>query len=145
MIELTAWFEAPPDQVWAELADLGSHVEWMADAMAIHFLTEETTGVGAQMRVPTRIGPFRANDLMTVVEWDEGRVIAVEHIGAVSGVGRFEILPVGTGTELRWSEKLRFPRWLGGPVGAWLAGPILRRIWRGNLRRLGERLAVSGP
>jgi carbon monoxide dehydrogenase subunit G len=145
LIELTARFEAPPDRVWAELADLGSHVEWMADAMAIHFLTEETTGVGVQMRVPTKIGPFRANDLMTVVEWDEGRVIAVEHIGTVSGVGRFEILPVGTGTELRWTEKLRFPRWLGGPVGAWLAGPILRRIWRGNLRRLGERLAVSAP
>jgi hypothetical protein len=97
------------------------------------------------MRVPTRVGPFRTTDMMTVVEWEEGRSIAVEHLGAVSGLGRFEIRTSGHGTELTWSETLRFPWWLGGRLGAFLARPILRQVWRGNLERFRRRLAVSGP
>ncbi len=38
-------------------------------------------------------------------------------------------------TVLSWEEDLVFPWWLGGPVGAWAARPILRWVWRGNLRR----------
>ncbi len=117
----------------------------MADAEAVHFLTDQTAGIGAQLRVPTRVGPFRTTDLMTVVEWDEGKAIAVDHQGAVSGLGRFEIRPLVGGTELLWSETLRFPWWLGGPVGAWLARPILKRIWGRNLAKLGERLSVTDP
>jgi hypothetical protein len=136
-------FAAPPERLWAELADLVSHSEWMADAGTVRFVTDQRSGVGTQMRVPTRIGPLRTSDLMTVVEWEEGRAIGVEHSGAVSGVGRFEVARSGQGSQLRWTETLRFPWWLGGPVGARLARPILKRIWAGNLRRLGERLAVS--
>lgn len=145
MINLTVHLDASPERVWAELANLGSHAEWMADAGAIHFVTDQTTGVGTEMRVPTRIGPLRTNDLMTVVEWVEGRLIAVEHVGAVSGVGRFETRPADGGTRLSWSEQLRFPWWLAGPLGAMLARPFLKRVWRGNLLRFGERVALSDP
>jgi uncharacterized protein YndB with AHSA1/START domain len=144
-IELVIVFEASPQRVWAELADLASHPEWMSDAGAIEFLGEQRSGVGTRMRVPTRIGPLQTDDVMTVIEWDEGSVIAVEHVGAVSGVGRFEIAPFGDGTEMRWREELRFPWWLGGPVGVAVAGPIMRRIWRGNLERLRDRLDLTGP
>jgi hypothetical protein len=117
----------------------------MKDADAVHFLTDQTTGVGTQLRVPTRIGPFRTTDLMTVVGWEEEKAIAVDHQGAVSGLGRFEIRPSGGGTQLLWSETLRFPWWLGGPMGAWLARPVLKRIWLRNLARLGQRLSVTDP
>jgi uncharacterized protein YndB with AHSA1/START domain len=144
-IRIVVLIGAPPDRVWAELADLGSHPEWMGDAGSVEFITVQTVGVGTRMRVPTRVGPFRTTDLMTIVEWEEGRLIAVEHEGAVSGRGRFEIRPLGPGTELTWDETLRFPWWLGGPLGAWLARPVLRRIWSENLERLRRRLEVSGP
>ncbi len=144
-IELVARFAAPSERVWAELADLRSHSEWMSDAGAIEFVGSQTQGSGTVMRVPTRIGPLRTTDLMTVVEWDEGRMIAVEHVGAVSGVGRFEIAPIGDGTEMRWSETLRFPWWLGGGIGAFVARPILRAIWRRNLDRLRRRIELNAP
>jgi uncharacterized protein YndB with AHSA1/START domain len=144
-ISIVVLVEAPPDRVWAELADLESHPEWMGDAGSVEFATARTEGVGTRMRVPTRVGPFRTTDLMTVVEWEEGSLIAVEHEGAVSGRGRFEIRPLGPGTELTWSETLTFPWWLGGSLGAWIARPILRGIWRGNLERLRRRLEVSDP
>jgi hypothetical protein len=41
-------------------------------------------------------------------------------------------------TRVTWDERLRFPWWLGGPVAGLVAAPVLRRVWRGNLRRLGS-------
>lgn len=145
MIQITIRYGAPAEAVWAQLADFASHSEWMADAGTIEFLDPDlTTGLGTQMRVPTRIGLLRTTDIMTVVEWVEGRAVGVEHVGAVSGVGRFVVESSGDGSTLTWSERLHFPWWLGGPIGAWIAQPILRYIWRGNLERLGKRL-VSDP
>jgi carbon monoxide dehydrogenase subunit G len=144
-VELAVSLAASPERVWAELADLGSHSEWMGDAETIQFVTGQTVGVGTRMRVPTRIGPFRSTDLMTVVEWEAGRSIGVEHVGAVAGIGRFELAPAGSGTELTWTEVLRFPWWMGGRWGSWLARPVLRRIWRRNLERLRRRVEVNAP
>jgi len=115
----------------------------MRDAGSIEFLTEQTSGVGTLMLVPTRVGPLRTTDVMEVVEWEDRRLIAVEHRGRVSGVGRFELRAADSGTDLHWEETLRFPWWLAGSFGAWLARPILRRIWIGNLERL--RVKVSAP
>jgi hypothetical protein len=140
LIRLSVRYPASPERLWEELADLASHSEWMADAEAISFIGDQTTGVGTRMRVPTKIGPLRTNDLMTVTGWEEGRMIEVVHIGAVSGTGRFEVVAVEGGSQLDWSESLRFPWWLAGPVGAWLARPILKWVWRANLKRLGDRL-----
>jgi uncharacterized protein YndB with AHSA1/START domain len=116
-IELSIVLRATPDRVWAELADFASHPEWMDDAATVTFLGEQRTGVGTRIVAATRVGPLRATDHMEVVEWDEERLIAVDHLGSVRGSGRFEIQSVPDGTEMTWREELRFPWWLGGPVG----------------------------
>ncbi|MEX1124510.1 MAG: SRPBCC family protein [Acidimicrobiia bacterium] len=143
MHQLIIEIPAPPSRVWAELADLGSHHQWMADAGEIRFGGTQRTGVGTWMRVPTRVGPFRTTDLMTVTEWEEEKTMAVDHVGTVSGFGRFDLEPIGDGTRLTWSEELRFPWWLGAKVGAWVAGPFLKRIWQSNLSRLAARVTVN--
>lgn len=122
--------------VWSHVSDLGSHPEWMSDAVRIEFVTEQTSGKGTRMRVPTRVGPFRINDLMTVVGWDPHRSITVSHEGVIRGTGRFEIAPTPRATRLIWSEVLRFPWWLGGSLGVWVARPVLRSIWTRNLATL---------
>lgn len=131
--------------MWAELADFRSHPEWMDDAATVQFLSDQTTGIGTRIEVATRVGPLRAADLMEVVGWEHEKTIRVEHVGSVTGFGRFDISLQGAGTELRWQESLHFPWWMGGPVGLWLARPILSRIWRRSLERLKGRLEVSGP
>ena len=125
--------------MWADLSRLKTHVEWMADAEHLEFLTDTHLGVGTRFRVATRIGPFRTSDLMTVTVWEPSREMAVTHDGLFNGSGRFVLEPVAGGTRLLWNETIRFPWYLVGPLGALMARPVLRAIWRGNLRRFAAR------
>lgn len=138
--------EAPPAEVWADLADIGSHVEWMADATAIRFLTPQTTGVGTTFECDTKIGPFTLTDVMEITEWVPGKVMGVRHTGVVTGTGRFTLKKARRGrTQFQWNEKLVFPTWMGGPVGAVAAKPVLGWVWRRNLTRLAARFAPVAP
>ena len=124
--------------VWAALARLEDHVEWMQDATAIRFQTAQRRGVGTTFECDTRIGPLRLTDTMEVTEWQEGVRIGVRHRGAVSGVGTFVLSDAGPSTNVEWEEQLCFPWWLGAFVGAQMAKPVFGALWRGNLRRFGR-------
>lgn len=134
---------APCEDVWAELGRIERHVRWMADAVAIRFLGDRREGVGAVFVCDTRVGPFRMRDRMEVTEWAPPHAMGVRHIGAVRGEGRFTLREVPGGTLVGWAERLRFPWWLGGPLGARVARPVLRRIWLANLARLAAIVAAD--
>lgn len=126
--------QASREEVWAELANLANHASWMKDAVELEFLGAQRSGIGTRMRVPTQVGPFRTTDVLEVTGWVEGESISVDHEGLVSGRGQFT-LDGDAPTVVVWEETLRFPWWIGGPVAAVFAHPILRAIWAGNLRR----------
>jgi carbon monoxide dehydrogenase subunit G len=131
---------APPEKVWHEVERIEDHTTWMADAVAIEFLSESRRGPGTRAAVETRIGPFRTSDVMEFTVWEPPRVMGVAHHGLFTGTGRFTLEPRDDGaTRFTWTEDIRFPWWLGGPVGAFVARPILRAVWRGNLKRLRAR------
>jgi len=135
--------DVPHERVWAAIADLASHTKWMKDAEWIVFVHDQRRGKGTRMEVRTVVGPFRTVDAMEVVGWEEGRSIEVAHRGLVKGHGRLALAPGEDVTLVTWEEELTFPWWLGGPIGAWLARPVLSAIWRGNLRRL--ETVLSSP
>lgn len=130
---------ADVESVWDALADIESHVEWMADARAIRFTSATTEGVGTSFECDTKVGPFALTDHMEITEWVPERVLAVRHRGVVTGEGRFTLRPQRRGTELGWDETLQFPWWIPS-VPAALA---LRLIWRGNLRRFERTLGAT--
>jgi len=127
---------AAPVDVWRVIEPVERHVDWMADAESIRFTTTQTRGVGTAFDCVTRIGPFRTTDRMAIVEWNPTVAMGIEHRGVVTGRGRFTLYPAREGTRFTWEEQLTFPWWMGGPAGAFLARPVLRAIWRRNLRRL---------
>lgn len=135
-ISLERKIRATSNTVWAELRVLERHVEWMADAAAITFHSEQREGIGTTFTCLTKVGPLRLQDVMTVTQWDDQHRMSVRHQGLVTGEGTFEVTPHGDETVITWTERLRFPLWLGGPLGELVARPLFVLIWRGNLRRL---------
>src|SRR5210317_1403540 len=90
-IKISRQIPQPPDRIWAALADLESHSRWMKDAEQVVITSEESRGVGTTMEVETRVGPFRTNDVMEVVAWEEHQYIEVVHRGLIEGHGRLEV------------------------------------------------------
>ena len=127
---------ASPARVWQSVEDISTHPEWMHDAVVIAFLTEQHEGVGAEFTCLTRVGPFRTHDVLRVTEWEPGAVMGIAHTGVVEGSGRFTLTPDANGTAFCWEEVLRFPWWMGGPVGERVAKPLLGHVWRKNLQEL---------
>lgn len=144
-IEVSRVMSVPHEKVWAALADLGSHTDWMRDARSITFTSEQTRGVGTTMEVETRVGPLRSVDLLEVTGWEEGRRIETAHHGMVKGTGILSARPEGRNrTVVSWQESLRFPWWLGGRLGELVAAPVLKKVFAANLERLERMLSSPG-
>jgi hypothetical protein len=136
-VEVAIDIDAPVPEVWRVLEPIEQHVEWMVDAVAIRFETDQVRGVGTRFVCDTKFGPLRLTDHMTITEWVPPEVMGVAHTGVVSGTGQFTLAPLpGDRTRFSWREDLRFPWWLGGRLGALVGGRlVLRPTWRHNLRR----------
>lgn len=142
--------DASPSQVWQIVEPIERHVDWMADAVAIRFETEQERGVGTKFLCDTKVGPIRLTDKMEITQWqpalDAGDghtavdgVMGVSHTGIVTGSGVFTIEPLAGGrrTKFTWSEDLDFPWYLGGRLGEVIGGRfVLGFIWKRNLRAL---------
>jgi Polyketide cyclase / dehydrase and lipid transport len=137
--------DAPPGAVWDAVEAIEHHVDWMVDAASITFTSTTTRGVGTRFDCVTRVGPFRTTDRMTVTEWAPGRAMGIEHHGVVTGRGRFTLgRRFRNRTRFGWTEELTFPWWMGGRAGALVAKPVLRAIWKRNLRALKRIVEASG-
>ncbi len=138
-IEVSIDIPRSPETVWDDVQQLETHVEWMADAERIDFEGEQRRGVGTTMRVLTKVGPLQTTDVIRVVSWDPPHTIGVRHEGLVTGEGEFQLVPAKSGTRFVWVEELMMPWYFGGPLGAWVAKPVLAAVWRRNLKRLAAR------
>jgi hypothetical protein len=130
-----------PTDVWTDVRDIATHVDWMQDAAEIRFLTDHREGQGTRFECDTKVGPFSLTDVMEITSWEDERRMGVRHVGLVEGTGEFTLIELGPDrTEFRWEEDLTFPWFLGGPIGAFFARPVLRWVWKGNLKRLKARI-----
>lgn len=142
-IKVGITIDATPAEVWQIVEDIPGHVQWMEDAVAIRMKGRKRSGKGTRFECDTRFGPFRTMDEMEITQWRPRRAMGVRHHGLVTGEGRFTLRRRRGGrTRFTWTEELVFPMRLGGPAGALVAAPIMRRVWKrnlGNLKQLVER------
>lgn len=144
-INVAIELDATADEVWAVVEPVERHVDWMADAVAIHFETDQTRGVGTRFLCDTKVGPITLQDRMEITEWEPGRRMGVRHTGVVTGSGVFVLEPIDLGrrTRFTWSEELHFPWFLGGRLGELVGGQfVMKQIWKRNLREL-DRLVSA--
>ena len=150
-VAVSVEIDAPTDVVWAAVEPIEDHVTWMHDAVAIRFLSHQRRGEGTTFECDTKFGPFALVDLMEITEWVPGVAMGVRHSGVVTGTGQFTLTPIDLGRRTRfgWTEELRFPWYLAGPLGAAVAGPtVLRAVWKrnlGELKRIVEARHRSAP
>ena len=136
-IKVSTIINKPLQIVWDEVKIMENHVNWMQDAANIDFLSENTSGINTKMKVLTKVGPIKLNDVITVTRWDEMKSIGVIHEGIVTGEGVFFLSSVDEdSTKFEWVEELKFPIYLGGPIGEFFGGLLLKRIWKKNLENL---------
>lgn len=131
--------EAPPSRVWEVVEPIERHVDWMADAVAIRFHSDQQRGVGTRFACDTKVGPIKLTDQMEITEWIPGEAMGVKHTGLVTGTGIFTLAPLDGGqrTRFTWSEQLTFPWWLGSRLGEIVGGGlVMKAIWRRNLKKL---------
>lgn len=126
--------------MWAEVRQIDRHVRWMSDARRIDFHSPQREGVGTTFDCRTRVGPFTTTDVMRVTRWEDDSLIGVTHQGIFTGHGELRLSDEGDATRVTWREHLVFPWWAGGAVGAILARPVLRALWRKNLATLAALL-----
>ena len=138
-IEISTVINKPLNVVWDEVKIMENHVNWMEDAVKIDILSQNNSGLNTKMNVLTKVGPISLNDIITVTEWKEKESIGVIHEGIVTGKGVFYLTKVDENTtKFKWVETLKFPFYLGGPVGEVFGGLILKLIWKKNLKNLKE-------
>ena len=129
---------ASTQRVWDVVEPIERHVDWMADAVAIRFKTDQTRGTGTEFYCDTKVGTIKLVDEMKITSWVPLKAMGVTHTGVVTGTGEFTLEALTpTTTRFVWTEVLVFPWWLGGKLGALVGGQIvMKAIWRKNLRLL---------
>ncbi len=138
-IQVAIELAATPGRVWEVLEPIERHVDWMADAVAIRFVSDQHRGVGTRFLCDTKVGPITLTDHMEVTEWEPGDSMGVKHTGVVTGSGVFALTPIDLGrrTRFTWTEDLSFPWFLGARIGEVIGGQVvMKAIWRRNLRKL---------
>lgn len=137
-IRVSVDLDASVSRVWEIVEPIERHVDWMADAVAIRFKSEQTRGTGTEFFCDTKVGPIKLVDQMTITSWVPEREMGVTHTGVVTGTGKFTLEQLDSSrTRFTWTESLVFPWWLGGPIGALIGGQlVMKAIWRRNLSAL---------
>ena len=143
-IRVSTIIDRDPAEVWDTVGHIDRHVDWMLDAESITFTSTTRSGAGTTFECVTKVGPVRLVDKMEITEWEPPSAMGVRHAGVVTGSGRFTLEALGAGrTRFTWVEALRFPWWMGGPVGGVVGGQVMKLVWRRNLTKL-KRQVESG-
>ncbi|HWP61984.1 MAG TPA: SRPBCC family protein [Candidatus Binatia bacterium] len=135
--------EAPPERVWAILADVEGQPTWMTDLRSVRIETPGPVGVGTRAVGTVRIAGITVQDPVEVTAFDAPARFAVEHLGLFRGHGVFTVEPLGDGAaRVVWEEVLQAPLF---PRAWWLsARPILGRVFAADLGRL-RAIAEAAP
>ena len=77
---------AEVEEVWEDICDIASHVEWMHDAEAIVFTSDQTQGLGTTFDCLTKVGPIRLTGVARGA-WRELTGAEVASLGEVRARG----------------------------------------------------------
>lgn len=134
---MAATIEAAPEVVWKLVTDWERQGDWMLEARDFVVTSETREGIGVSALATVRIAGISTRDEIRVVEWEPSGRLSIEHLGWVTGRGDFHLTPLPGGrTFMSWTERLKPPLGLLGALGLTALAPVMRRIFKRDLRVL---------
>ncbi len=140
-VEVRSTIAAPPEEVWAVLAEPTTYPDWLVGAQEIRAVDADFPKPGSKFH--HSVGPDQqatVDDDSTSLEADApNRLVLEVHVGPMVGTVDFRLRPAPEGTEIRFREVLS---------GAWrLVMPGMRPVFHARNTKSLEQLAafVAGP
>jgi uncharacterized protein YndB with AHSA1/START domain len=148
-VRASTTIEAPPERVWATLADLGSISRWNPGILSSHATSDARGGEGATRHCDL---PGRRYLDERATEWREGESFVIRIVDSnlplKSSSVRFAIEPVGEGTRVIVEPEYELR---GGSLGRLLDRVAVRRLYARGFRTCWpgssttSRLATRSP
>jgi uncharacterized protein YndB with AHSA1/START domain len=135
-IEVADLMPGSREIVWDLITDWEHQDDWMLEASDFLVTSEHREGVGVEALATIRIGGIRTRDRVRVSVWEPPERLVIEHVGWVRGRGDIRLTAADLDTRLTWVETLQAPLGIVGHLGLWLFAPLMRRIFRRDLRVL---------
>ena len=100
---------APPDALFAYLADLEHLDEWMAGIVSAEVTSAGELGAGSTARVVRALGSQRVEAPLTVAEYDPPRhLVITSEVSGVNVAASLDLVPAGDmATDLRFAMEIR--------------------------------------
>jgi uncharacterized protein YndB with AHSA1/START domain len=107
MSDTVATIDAPPERVWAVLADPYTYGEWVVGSDTIRDADESWPRPGSRLHHRVGIGPFKIEDNTEVVESEPPRRLELQARTRPLGTARvtFELVAEGRRTRVRMIEE----------------------------------------
>lgn len=152
MDEVSAWIDAPPEQVWALVSDVSRYGEWSPENQGGRWVkATQAPGIGAKFIGMNRHGFLRWKTNCTVIEYEEGTRFAFS-VAQSRTLWGYRLEAEAGGTRItEWRKRVGMPPLplrllensglLGKPRDAWIVNgmrqtleSIKRTLERGTSR-----------
>lgn len=109
-VERTARIPAPPDEVFAYLADLDNVADWQSGVTSAQRTSPGEMGVGATAQVTRQLGGQRITAPLTVTAYDPPRHLGIaSQVSGVKADATLDLVPAddGAATDLAFAMEIR--------------------------------------
>lgn len=128
-VETSAQVPAPPDEVFAFLADPANLPSWQTGIVSAERTSPDPIGVGSTARVVRELAGQRLAVDLAVTAYEPGRRLVLE--SAVSGIGveaELDLAPRDGATELRFAMTIRAQNIFMAPIEGMVADGAQRDL-----------------
>jgi uncharacterized protein YndB with AHSA1/START domain len=142
-VERTARIGAPPETVFAYLADLANLPEWQAGVVTAEMTSDGSVGVGSTARVVRQLLGQSVEAPLTITAYEPPSRLAIgSEVSGVAASAELELAPAdGSATSLHFSMEIRgsgMTRFMEPMIAGAAGGDIDESI-----RRVQERFAAQ--
>jgi uncharacterized membrane protein len=132
---------APAEQVFAFVADVTTHPEWVKWTKAAEVTSIESNGVGATTAGVMQVGPKKEKIETLTTEYKDGQLVTRRTTRGMKMTDRIAVLPQPEGTKVAWSIDYVPPMGsMGKLVDALFMERLFDQLMKDSLTNLKERL-----